>query len=44
MMEFHVNVSGVKFVVDAEDESEAGDLVNDILQEVAFDWGQVSVA
>jgi hypothetical protein len=43
-MEFVVNVNSVKFIVDADDVSSASESVYDILQDVAFDWGQVSVA
>lgn len=43
-MEFTVNVSGVKFIVDAADEDAARDVVDEILHEVAFDWGRVGVA
>lgn len=43
-MEFEVTVSSVKFIVDADDVSSASEEVYDILQDVAFDWGQVSVA
>jgi hypothetical protein len=41
---FEVNVNGVKFMIDADDASEAADAVDAILADVAFDWGQVSVA
>ena len=43
-MEFEVTVSSVKFIVDADDVSSASEEVYDILQDVAFDWGQVGVA
>jgi hypothetical protein len=44
VMEFEVNVNGVKFMIDADDAAAAADAVDAILADVAFDWGQVSVA
>ena len=40
-MEFEFMVSNVRFIVDAEDESQAYDDMDNILQDVAWDWGQV---
>lgn len=42
-MEFEINVRNVKFIIDAEDQEAAVDIVDDILNENAYDWGSVEV-
>ena len=37
-MDITVEVQNVSFIIDAEDEQEAFDRVEDILQEYAWDW------
>ena len=39
-MDISVDVQNVSFIIDAEDESEAIARVEDMLQEVAWDWTQ----
>jgi len=39
-MDITVEVQNVSFIIDAEDESEALDRVEDILQNYAWDWTQ----
>ena len=39
-MDISVDVQNVSFIIDAEDESEAIARVEEILQEVAWDWTQ----
>jgi hypothetical protein len=40
-MEFEFIVRDVRFIFDAEDEGEALNTMDDILKDVAYDWGQV---
>ena len=40
-MEFEITVSSVSFIIDADSESAAVDAVDAILNENAYDWGQV---
>jgi len=40
MMDISVDVQNVSFIIDAEDESEAIARVEDMLQEIAWDWTQ----
>ncbi len=39
-MDISVDVQNVSFIIDAEDESEAIARVEDMLQEIAWDWTQ----
>ena len=39
-MDITVEVQNVSFIIDAEDESEAIARVEDMLQEIAWDWTQ----
>ena len=39
-MDVSVEVQNVSFIIDAEDEQEALDRVEEMLQEIAWDWTQ----
>jgi hypothetical protein len=43
-MEFSVDVPGVSFIVDAEDEDDAIMLVEDMLAGIAIDWSTPEVS
>lgn len=43
-MEFEIYVNNVRFIVNEDDHDSAVDAVYEILNDVAYDWGTVSVA
>jgi len=42
-MDYQVEVQEVTFIVDAEDEQEAYDIVQSRLEEIAIDWTELRV-